>query len=346
MADKESITDKRLLKSGNKQSSVENNQSSRAAQSSYFAGAPRTNWRDLGVHNYVKMLIIGGLFVYLFHKEIGELVRIWLNDRSWSHGFLIPLFSLYFINQHKKEILSLQIKPSYWGLFFLICGILFYFFNIASPSGYAYFRYISMIAALGAVVLFLGGWRLIRYTWLPVAFLVFAVRVPVRYYVKLTMPLQRLAATVASPFLNLVPGMNTTVHGVVIEGFYKGQPIGLNVEEACSGMRLLMVFLALGVAMAYLHYRPIWQRIILLASTIPIAIFCNIVRVTILGLVCVFKGPQYVQEGIYHDMPGYIVLLLAFGLYGSLAWFMSSLFVEESAIGAPKEDIVVRKRGT
>jgi len=304
--------------------------------------AARTSWRELGVHNYVKMLIIGGLFVYLFHNEIENLVRRWLTDSSWSHGFLIPLFSLYFINQRKSEILNLQTKPSYLGLFFLICGILFYIFNIVSPSGYGYFRSMSAIAALGAVVLFLGGWRLIKYTWLPIAFLVFAVPLPLRYYVKLTMPMRHLAAKVAAVLLNLVSQMEATASGVVIDVIYKGQRLEppLNVAEACSGMRLLMAFLALGVAMAYLHYRPIWQRIVLLATTIPIAIFCNIIRVTVTGFIYVLIHPKYTQ-GIYHDVLGLGMLPLAFGLYGFLAWFMSSLFVEETEV---TDDIVVRKR--
>jgi exosortase/archaeosortase family protein len=106
-------------------------------------------------------------------------------------------------------------------------------------------------------------------------------------------------------------------------------------------MRLLMVFLALGVAMAYLHYRPLWQRIILLASTVPIAIFCNVVRVTVTGFVYILIHPKYAQ-GIYHDMLGLAMLPLAFGLYGFLAWFMSSLFIDESEMVT--EDIVVRRK--
>jgi hypothetical protein len=35
------------------------------------------------------------------------------------------------------------------------------------------------------------------------------------------------------------------------------------------------------------------------------------------------------------------MLALAFGLYGSLAWFMSSLFVEDTVL---KEDVVVRRQ--
>jgi len=305
-------------------------------------------WCELGLHNYIKVLIIGTLFCYLFHNEIQTIVHEWLTDSSWSHGFLIPIFSLYFINRYKEEILrsaqNNELKPNYLGLFFLICGILFYPFNIVQLQ-YGYLRPIGMIATLGAIVLFLGGWRLVKYMWLPIAFLVFAVPLPHRYYVSLTMPMQHLAAVVTTALLNLVSGMEATVSGVVIDVIYKGQHLepSLNVAEACSGMRLLMAFLALGVAMAYLHYRPIWQRIVLLFSTIPIAIFCNIVRVTVTCFIYVLIHPKYTQ-GIYHDALGLAMLPLAFGLYGFLAWFMSSLFIEEADVIT--EDIVVRRHSS
>jgi exosortase len=298
-------------------------------------------WRELGVHNYIKILTIGGLFVYLFHNEIGSIVHRWSTDSSWSHGFLIPFFSLYFINQHKEQMLNLQTKPNYLGLFFVICGIVFYPLNIVHFQ-YGYLQPISMIGTLGAVVLFLGGWRLVKYTWLPILFLVFAVPLPQRYYFAFTLPMRRLAAMVAAGLMSLVNGLEATASGVVIDIIYKGQQLDppLNVAEACSGMRLLTAFLALGVAMAYLHYRPIWQRIILLVSIIPIAIFCNTVRVSVTGFIYVLIHPRYTQ-GIYHDVLGIAMLPLAFGLYGFLAWFMSSLFVEETL---SSEDIVVRKR--
>ena len=210
----------------------------------------------LSVHAYVKILIIGVLFCWLFNHEIQALVGQW-SDPSWSHGILIPFFSLYFINQHKQEILNLKLKPNYLGLFFLICGIIFYPLNVVHFQ-YGYFSPLSMIATLGAIVLFLGGWTLLKYTWLPISFLIFAVPLPQRYYVSVTLPMRLLAAEVSAVLLNLVRGLDATVSGVIIDIVYKGQPINppLNVAEACSGMRLLLAFLALGVAMAYLHYRP------------------------------------------------------------------------------------------
>jgi len=301
----------------------------------------KKQWRDIGLNSFIKVSIVGILFCYLFRNELYSIVQRWITDSSWSHGFLIPIFSIYFINQHKNQILNLQTKPNYLGFVLMILGILFYPFNMVQLQ-YGYLRPITMIATLGAIVLFMGGWCLIRYTWLPIAFLVFAVPLPQRYYVSLTMPMRKLAATIATALLNLVSGIEANVNGVVIDVIYQGKRLepALNVAEACSGMRLLMAFLALGIAMAYLHYRPLWQRIILLASTIPIAIFCNILRVTITGFIYILIHPKYTQ-GIYHDMLGLAMLPMAFGLYGLLAWFMSILFIEESDVST--EDIVVRR---
>jgi exosortase len=326
---------------------------------------PERRWSRLGLHTYARLAIVAGLFGFLFRNEIGQIVRLWTIDPNWSHGFLIPLFSLYFINQRRREILGLeyvrdplgemlagrhparlevgQTRPNYLGLVLLLGILVFYVFNVVSPAGYAYLRPLSMIAALAAVVLFLGGWRLIARTWLPIAFLIFAVPLPRRYYVELTIPLRKIAAAVATVLLNLINGIDARASGVVIDIVYKGRHLepALDVEEACSGMRLLMAFLALGVAMAYLHYRPLWQRIVLLASTVPIAILCNIIRVTVTGFIYVLVDPKYTQ-GIYHDALGLAMLPLAFGLYGFLAWFMSSLFVEEQQDS--DEGVIVRRR--
>lgn len=311
-----------------------------AVPDTQLSSTARTAWRELGVHSFIKILIIGGLLYYLFRGEIANVVHKWQTDGSWSHGFIIPLFSLYFINQRKGEILNLRSKPNYVGLFLLVCALVFYLLNLVHLR-YGYFRPLTVIAALGAVVLFLGGWRLVRYTWLPITFLVFSVPLPDRIYRGLTIPMRIWAASVASALLNLVPELETTANGVVIDVVYEGARIepGLDVAEACSGMRLLMAFLALGVAMAYLHYRPIWQRLVLLASTIPIAVFCNIIRVTTTGFIYILWDPKY-ATGIYHDMLGIVMLPLAFALYGVLAWFMSSLFIDET--DASGEDVVVR----
>ena len=73
----------------------------------------------------------------------------------------------------------------------------------------------------------------------------------------------------------------------------------------------------------------------------PIAIICNVIRVTATGFIYILIDPKYAQ-GVYHDLLGMAMLPLAFGMYGFLAWFMSGLFVEETETTV--DDVVVRRK--
>lgn len=306
--------------------------------------AAEPSWCDLYLHQYIKVLILGILLCVIFNHEIISIVRRWVTDPSWSHGFLIPFFSLYFVNQRKKEILSGEYKPNYFGLFFLVFWFLIHVFNYSIPGfRIGYLISVVPIMVLGSVALFIGGWRLLKYCWLPIFYLIFAIPLPKSIYFQLTNPMRVLAASIASIFLDMVPLVDTIREGVTIEIFYNGQRYepSLNVAEACSGMRLLMAFVALGVAMAYLHKRSVWQRLVLLVSTVPIAVLCNVIRVTATGFIHVFIGPEYTQ-GFYHDMLGILMLPLAFILYGFIGWFMSNLVVDEKVEAV--EEIIVRKK--
>jgi exosortase len=309
--------------------------------------AGERSWFDLGPAPFIKVAVVGILIWWIFREEIYSIVHKW-SDPSWSHGLLIPFFSLYFLNQNKNEIIGQKntFKPSWFvGLPALLFFLALYPINIAMLR-FMYGKPLIMIATIGATVLFIGGWKLLKYTWLPIVYLFFAIPLPGRLYFELTNPMRAWAARVAAVILNWIPHVSTTLRGVIIDlqgsTLIKGTPLegSLNVADACSGMRLLMTFVALGVAMAYLHWRPIWQRLTLLVSTVPIAIFCNFVRVTITGFIYVLGYPKYAQ-GVYHHLLGIVMLLLAFGLYGGLAWLMNNLFIDEDQ--SEQEDIIIRK---
>ena len=122
------------------------------------AGQDTLGWGCLGISVYVKILVVGVLFCYLFSDEINKVVSRWVSDPSWSHGFLIPFFSLYLFNQNKADVIRLKPAPSYMGLLFLLCCIVFYPLNIVYFK-VGYFQPLVVIAALGSIILFLGGWR-------------------------------------------------------------------------------------------------------------------------------------------------------------------------------------------
>jgi exosortase len=297
-------------------------------------------WESVNISVYVKIGIIAVLTWYLFRNDINRIVVEWRDNPTWSHGFIIPLFSLYFLNQYKAKILAVTPKVSWLGLVFLLGTMVFYTLSIVLFK-VGYFKQLSIIAAIGCIVLFLGGWGLIKKTWLPIAYLFFAVPLPGSLYRQVTIPMRRIASEIATALLNLVPGLESSAEGVIINVIYKGEIIEpLNVAEACSGMRLLMAFVALGVAMAYLHYRPVWQRLVLLTCTVPIAILCNIIRVSATCFIYILWDPQY-AKGIYHDLLGIAMLPVAFGLYGALAWLMANLFEDAES---EQEDVIVRRK--
>lgn len=302
---------------------------------------PSSGWRTVPVSVYIQIAIIALLFYSFFHKEIHRLVAQWM-DPSWSHGFLIPLFSLYLLNRRREDVLQAPIRPSYfWGILGLTASLGLYALNIVVLKfGYGY--PLLMLTSLASIVLLLGGWKLFQQVWLPVFYLYFSIPLPADIYTRISRPLRIGAAQVSTAVLDLIPNLDAVSQGVTIEIAYKGVRLepALDVAEACSGMRLLWAFLALSVLMAYLHKRPLWQKIILLVSTIPIAILCNIIRVTITGLIYIFGDPQYAQ-GIYHDLLGMMMIFVAFFFYWGLAWLMENLFVEETET---PEAVIVRRK--
>ena len=292
------------------------------------------------IDRWWKIGICAVLLALFFREELIRLVDRWITDTRESHGLLIPAFSLYFLYLERHRLARTAGNVNWLGLIVMILSLVGYSFSVWKQFYYP--RQLMIISMCVGVVLLLGGWRILRLSWLPICYLVFAMPLPARIYTAITMPLRELASSIAAVLLSQFPGIDTEALGVVIHGWHTTdagtEMIQLNVAEACSGMRLLLTFVALGVAMAYLEKRPALHRIVLLCSTIPIAIFCNMLRVVLTGLIHVFVGSQY-ATGTLHSLLGIVMLVVAFGLYGLLAWTMNNLFIDDDE---PPEVLVIQ----
>jgi exosortase len=106
--------------------------------------------------------------------------------------------------------------------------------------------------------------------------------------------------------------LSVTILPVVSSGvkLYFG-PYTAEVTHACSGMNSIFSLLALSIL--YLRKgitRKLWQICMLLILVIPVAIVTNILRVVILVLITFYAGNIYAQ-GIYHDIAGVLVFIIA-----------------------------------
>jgi len=274
-----------------------------------------------------KTLVLAGLFVALNAWQFPALVRTWLDDANWSHGFIIPLFSLYLVYSRWSELATAKRRICLWGLPIVVIAIAMVVMGFY-PIGTYFVSQVNMVLLLFGLVLYLSGPAVARLAWLPIFFLIFALPIPDIEYSRVAEPLQRLAATGSGLILRIfgVQGVTVNESQMTLKSI-SGADQALTVAEACAGMRLLMAFVALGVAMAYLGDRPIWQRVILVAAAVPIAVLCNVIRVTITSTMYVWDRPEFGQD-FMHGFTGIIMLGPALVMLWLLGLLLRSLFIE------------------
>ncbi len=213
-----------------------------------------------------------------------------------------------------------------WGLGTTLFGLFTYAYGIW-PGQNDFVQHSAIVVTVFGVTLLTCGWGMIRVTWFPILFLVCAIPWPPLVYSWVALPLQELAATVAAGTLR-VTGVEAFRSGTkLFIGDGLTQRV-LNVAEACAGLKSLMTFVTLAGAIGFLSNRPMWQKILITASAVPIAILCNVLRVSGQGLLDHYASPKW-SENFAHQFAGVIMLIPAFFLLQATGWFLDNLFVEE-----------------
>jgi exosortase len=275
-------------------------------------------------------LLAGGViavaFIAAFWYPLNDLAHAWRNSMDWSHGPIIPLFSAYLVYTQWEKVKRCPIKYTSIGLVLLVAGLVLYQISLWWIV-IGYIRPASMLLCLLGIIIYLCGLPVVRYVWVPWLYLFFAVPLPKGVYFAITDPLRRIAATITTALLRLVPDLDIERIGSTIEYVYGTRSGHLGVADACSGMRSTITLCAIGVAVAFVSDRPRWQRIVLVASCVPIAVFSNLIRVATTCVLHIFVDPKY-AEGDYHTALGLVTMLIAFMMFSGLAWLLGAIFVE------------------
>ena len=159
-----------------------------------------------------------------------------------------------------------------------------------------------------------GSWPLLRRVWPAIVFLVFLVPSAAGVNNSVALPLQRIAAT-GSCFLLQLSGFWAVQQGNVIHLTTPHGVMPLDVALACNGLRMLMTMAATITATIILINLPTWKRIVLLASTVPIAMLSNMIRIVATGWCYYeFEGPKAKEWA--HDVSGWLMMPLALALVG------------------------------
>ncbi len=284
-------------------------------------------WSFLGPVGTIKILVLAALMTWLYWDHFYRLYKYW-QQPDWSHGFLLPLFCLYLVSARRRELLTGEHRGSLAGLPVMIGSLVVYAVSIRLKITYP--QPLSIVTMIGGLVLFLRGWRTFWLTLFPICFLILAIPPPEYMYREITQPLQQGAAAASTFLLNAFPGTEVENSGINIQYFMDNGTTGeFTVAGACSGMRSLMAFVALGLALAYMTPRAVWQRVLMAVVVVPVALFCNILRVIFTGSMKMY-GHEELATGTAHTILGFAVFGLGFMIYMGILWVLDHLFVEVS----------------
>jgi len=244
----------------------------------------------------------------------------WSGDPRYAHGYLVPMFSLALLWMRREQFLGEKFRPSTWGFAFLALGA-----AIQLAGGYYRAQPVegsAILAYLAGLALLVGGWPAFRWSWPAILFLIFMVPLPWRLEKALGPPLQNIA-TLASTFILQTLGFMAFSEGNVIQL----NEARIGVVEACSGLSMLITFIALSTGMALVVKRPLLDKIVLVLSAIPVALVANIARITLTGILHETAGGK-VADHFYHDLAGWVMIPFALFLYWCVIWVFSHILVD------------------
>jgi exosortase len=265
---------------------------------------------------------LAGFFVFSHWATLVKMAERWSSDPQYSHGFIVPVFALVVLWSRRDLLNGVVWEPAWVGG--LLMGIGFALRYIAIPSDIESLDALSLLPTLFGMTLLVGGWSVLRWTWPALAFLGFMMPLPFSAEMAMSQPLRRIATEMSTYVLQTL-GCPAWAEGNII--FIDEIPLG--VEQACSGLGMLMTFFALATAMAMIVHASLADRLILVASAIPIAILANVIRITATGYAYHLGGrDSQLAQLIYHDLAGWLMMPLAVAMLWLELKLLSRLLIE------------------
>jgi exosortase D (VPLPA-CTERM-specific) len=271
-------------------------------------GLSRWQWALLAV-------VVVGVAV-LFRRTIPYVVANWQRE-EYSHGFLIPVVTLLLLWQRRRQLQQTPFRGSWAGALLTLAGIGLYF--VGAFAAIATLDAYGLVIVIAGLFLALTGWQAFRIALPALALLLLMVPIPSFFFNSLSSALQLISSQLGVLVIRAF-GISVHLDGNVIDlGSYQ-----LQVVEACSGLRYLFPLLTLGIILASLVRLPLWIRLMIVFSTVPITVLMNSFRIGVIGVLVEHYGIEQ-AEGFLHDFEGWIIFMSCFVLLALETWLLARL---------------------
>ena len=252
--------------------------------------------------------LLAALLAACFAPAIFALSAVWSEVDYQSHGFLVPVVSLWVLLRERNRWPTLETLRDRRGLVVMVAALVLYLLGLA--TGDVSLQGVALVGAIAGAVLFARGPEWLRHLRFPIGFLLFMVPVPPSWITPLIVKLQLFVSIVGLAIVRALGG------DVFREGNVMYLPTGesLFVAEACSGVTSIITLAPLGVLLAYYTLRRPGTRLLLVLSVIPLAMAGNLTRVVLVTLGAIRFGVHAAAEGPAHGLAGVFTYAVACGL--------------------------------
>ncbi len=275
-------------------------------------------------------LLLGGFslaaaFLWAYWPTLIQLASTWNREPDYSHGFFVAPLAIYFLWVRRDRFPQNASKAGEAGGVFLGLAFVAASVGVRAFGAHYYLDALdgwSILLWVAGVACLFGGWRVLWWSLPSIAFLWFMVPLPFRMERWLSLPLQT-AATKLSCWILQALGQPALAEGHVI---FLGEH-RLEIEQACSGLRIFVGIAALAFAYVIVTRRTWWEKLVLLLSAVPIALLANAARIVATGLLyqCV-SGEA--GKRFSHDGAGWLMIVFAAALFGVVLWYLCRLVQE------------------
>ena len=271
-------------------------------------------------------------FLWAYWPGFISLWNTWHRSDEYSSGLLVPFLTIYILWLRHKDIAQSALKPSVWGLFAFIAAQSFRLSGLY--LGYSAAENLSIVLSIAALLLMLFGWQFFWKISTILLFLCLMLPLPIRVQAVVALPLQRWA-TSSAVFVLEIMGYNVRPEGNII---HIGQA-RVAVAEACNGLRMITAFFVISGLVVLLVRRAWWEKLIILASSLPIALLCNTMRLVITAIAFTMLSGEH-WEKIFHDFGGYAMMPLAIAVIVAELWLLTKL----TALPVKQEVIIITRQ--
>ncbi|MCW3095044.1 MAG: epsH [Chthonomonadaceae bacterium] len=246
-----------------------------------------------------------GLIILLYMPAFKWWYEEWTVPGSfYAHAIFVPFFVAVMIWRDRKKLAETPAEPSWTGLLLVVPAMLMLL--VGKRLDVTVLQSFSFMMMVFAVSLLVFGKAKTRLLLFPLCFIIMMMPlIPDQLISTIAFPIQMLSAKLATLFLNTM-----TLHSVQQGTMIKMDNYVMSVELPCSGFKTLVSLLTFTAAFAYLVDGALWKRWTLFFVTIPLSLFINALRITLIGVVGELVSMK--AAGIFHDYSGFIVLTLAF----------------------------------